>query len=98
MKTPKGNKGKVLKVLREQGHIDNFDCVDGTHGFKTLRLGAVIHQLKDENHIELDEKSGYIGDTKNWRYILKSKPKVEVYTVKGGNDDGTDKIITKTTW
>jgi ribosomal protein S8 len=84
MKQPKGNKGKVLKVLREQGYITNFDCVEGKHGFKTLRLGAVIHQLKDEGYIELDEKSGYIGDTKNWRYILKSKPKeIKRYFVNG---------------
>lgn len=92
MKTPKGNKGKVLKILREQGYIDNFDAVEGKHGFKTLRLGAVIHQLKEEGYIELDEKSGYLGDTKNWRYILKNKPKIVEYRVNG------EIVATKTIW
>jgi hypothetical protein len=32
-------------------------------------------------------------------YTLQSKPKsVEVFTVKGGNDDGSDKKIKRVTW
>ena len=88
----------VLKILREEGSITNFFCIENKI---SLRLAAIIHDLKTKGLIELDEeKCGAIEDTKNYRYVVKPiKPKsVEVFTIRGGNDDGTDKVITKENW
>lgn len=59
---------KVMKILREKGEIDNFYCIDNRI---TIRLGAVIFKLKEAGEIELDERSGFIEGTKNWRYVVK---------------------------
>jgi hypothetical protein len=72
-------KDKVLKILKEKGEIDNYYCVETK---LTLRLGAIINVLKEEGYEFDEEKSGYIPNTKNWRYVFKSKPKVE-YKVVG---------------
>lgn len=101
IKMKKSKKDKVLEILRRDGKIDNFDLVHGTHGFISLRGSDLIFQLKQEGKIEIDEeKSGFIGDTKNYRYIIKPlTPKsVERFVVKNGNDDGTDKVIERVTW
>lgn len=64
-------KALIERILREEGYIDNFFCIDEKI---TTRLGAVIHNLRNEGWYFDDEKSGYIGETKNWRYVLKSAP------------------------
>ena len=77
---------KVLDHLRKYGQIDNASCINGSHGFVSWRLGAIINVLKHEGLIELDnEKSGYIGDTKNWLYVVKPiMPKsITEYRVQG---------------
>lgn len=72
-------KSRVLKILKEKGEIDNYFCIDTR---LSTRLGAIINDLKADGY-EFDEvKSGYIPNTKNWRYVFKSKPKFE-YRVEG---------------
>jgi len=75
-------KDKILTILRRDGSIDNFYCIDSR---LTTRLGAFIHKLKEEGLIDLDEeKSGYIENTKNYRYYIKNKPKEIIeYRVNG---------------
>lgn len=59
---------KVLKILRENGKIDNFFCIDTK---LTIPLGAVIHKLSKKGLIELDEaKCGYV-EGKNYQYVIK---------------------------
>lgn len=67
------HKAEVEKRLRETGAVDNFWAFNNR---VTLRLGAVIHVLKREGWVFDEEKSGYIPDTKNWRYVLVSAPSV----------------------
>lgn len=91
-------KDKILDILRKNGEIDNYSCIDSR---LTTRLGAFIHTLKVEGKIEVDEdKSDYIKGTKNYRYVIKPlvPRNVERFIVRGGNEDGTDKLITRTTW
>lgn len=92
-------KDKVLKILHRDGYITNFDAIQGTHGFISLRLGDTIFRLRNEG-VNIDrEESGYIGQTKNWKYVLKDKPKEVIeYIVRGGNEDGSDRIIRKLIW
>lgn len=64
-------KQQVCDKLMREGKIDNFYCIDNRW---TTRLGAVIHSLQKEGKVEIDEeKSGFLGDSKNWQYILKTK-------------------------
>ena len=64
-------KDVVANLLRKRGCVDNFFCIDNKI---TIRLGAVIHALKRDSWIFDDQKSGFIPDTKNWRYVLKEVP------------------------
>jgi len=83
---------RVLDILREKGQIDNFFCIDNKI---SIRLGAIIHDLKVKGLIELDDdKCGFIDGTKNYLYAVKPlKPKsVEVYKVNG------EVVHTKTIW
>lgn len=79
MKSHISKEQKVLKILREQGQIDNFSVVHGKFGFISLRLGAVIHSLKEKGLITLDEaKSGFLEGTKNYLYVVKPiKPRID---------------------
>ena len=68
MKKP-SQKQKVLEILRQNGKIDNFFCIETK---LTIRLGAIIYSLQKEKEIELDkDKSGYLPETKNWCYVIK---------------------------
>lgn len=58
----------VKKKLLEDGFVDNFWCIENKI---SVRLGAIIFDLKGEGMHFDDEKSGYVGKTKNWRYYLK---------------------------
>lgn len=63
-------KSQIKEILQKNGKIDNYYCIDTR---LTTRLGAVINVLKEEG-LEFDEeKSGYIPNTKNWRYYIKNK-------------------------
>ncbi len=76
-------KDKVLKILRKDGQIDNFYCIDNR---LTIRLGDVIFRLQKEGKIVLEQsKCGYIEGTKNYRYVIQPlKPKeVKEYWVGG---------------
>lgn len=88
----------VLEILRRDGKIDNFYVMNNKI---SIRLGAIIHSLKEKGLIQLDEeKCGFVDGTKNYQYVVKTlRPKsVETYTIRGANDDGSDKVITKTIW
>jgi len=61
---------KVIEKLEKEGQVDNFWCIDNRI---TTRLSAVILNLKNEGYEFDDEKSGYLGDSKNWNYVLKTK-------------------------
>lgn len=62
----------VERKLLEEGAVDNFWAFNNK---VTLRLGAIIFKLKEEGWVFDEEKSGFIPDTKNWRYVLKEAPK-----------------------
>lgn len=84
MRNEKSKKEKVLDVLRENLYISNIDCINGKHGFVTLRLGALIHELKTENKIKLLETSGYIPHTKNYVYRIEPpKFRMDIRTSNG---------------
>ena len=75
-------KDKVEQILMKNGCVDNFQCIDSR---LTTRLSDVILHLKDEGWEFDEEKSGYIGDTKNWRYVAKKSPwKQVVRTLSNG--------------
>lgn len=62
-------KSKIKEILRKEGSIDNFYCIDNRI---TTRLGATIHLLRQEGW----EIEGHkIPDSKNWIYTLVSEPK-----------------------
>lgn len=68
-------KQKVKEKLLADGEVDNFWAFNNR---VSLRLGAIIHVLKKEGWVFDEEKSGFIPDTKNWRYVLKSAPKPDL--------------------
>lgn len=83
---------RVLKILRENGSITNFYCIENKI---SIRLGAIIHDLKTSGLIELDDdKSGFLEGTKNYQYVVKPiKPKEVIeYKVEG------KVVATKTIW
>ena len=60
------------------------------------RLSAIALDLKEEG---VNFKTRQHKNPNDFEYVLLDKPKsVEVYTIKGGNDDGTDKVIKKLIW
>jgi len=62
---------KILSLLKSQGYISNYYCIDTR---LTIRLGGVIHKLKEQGLIEIDEdKSGYRVGTKDYVYYLLNK-------------------------
>lgn len=67
----KTHKATIEGILRNERAIDNLRCI---HNGITTRLGAVIFVLKNEGWVFDDDKSGFIGDSKNWRYVLKYTP------------------------
>ncbi len=89
MKNKISQKDKVLKLMREQGFVTRNWALQNY----ISRLSAIMLDLKNDG-VNFEAKD-YGTD---YKYTLLDKPKVEVYTVRGGNDDGTDKVITKTIW
>lgn len=71
---------KVAEILREQGEIDNFSAIDGTIGFRCLRLGAIIHRLRQEGWV-IDTK---VQADKNTMYVLREAPKQRKIVIVGG--------------
>lgn len=72
------NKDRIIKRLRETGAVDNFWAVNNK---VSLRLGAVIHVLKQEGWNFTN--GGYIPGTKNWEYRVIESPK-EKQEIIGG--------------
>lgn len=70
-------KAKIKEILRKEGSIDNFYCID--HRI-TTRLGAVIHLLRKEDGWEIEGHK--IPDSKNWIYTLVSEPKKHIPEIK----------------
>lgn len=64
-------KDKVEQILKDRGCVDNYYLIDNRI---TTRLSDVILHLKEEGWEFDEEKSGYIGNTKNWRYVVKKSP------------------------
>jgi len=79
----------VLKQMRETGFVTRNWCLQRF----ISRLGAIVCDLKkDGMDIEASHKDG------DYIYQLKDQPKIEQYIVRGGNDDGTDRLINKKIW
>jgi len=68
----KTQKDRVAEKLRADGFVDNFWCLENK---VSLRLGAIIHDLKGEGWQFDEERSGYVAGTKNWRYYVANTPK-----------------------
>lgn len=60
-------KKRIEKILRQQGYIDNFYCIENKI---TLRLASVIATLVKQGWQFDEQKSGFIRGTKNWRYVV----------------------------
>lgn len=65
-------KDVVANRLREVGYVDNFWAIENK---VSLRLGAIIFDLKSEGFIFDDVRSGFVLNTKNWRYYLARGPR-----------------------
>lgn len=63
-------KEQVKEILERDGKIDNFYCIDNRI---TTRLSDTIFRLQKEGWEFDEEKSGYLGDSKNWCYVVKGK-------------------------
>lgn len=79
-------KQRVKNKLLADGFVDNFWCIENKI---SIRLGAIVYDLKKEGMVFDEEQSGFVSGTKNWRYILKGgpvKPKKQrvVFTEKDG--------------
>ena len=71
MKT--SQKDIVIRILREEGKIDNFRCIDNRI---TIRLGAIIHNLTKEGWAFNTHFSIAPNQKKNFVYEVVSDPKV----------------------
>lgn len=69
----KSQKERIKDKLRDDGYVDNFWCIQT---FSTTRLGAYVHTLKAEGWEFDDDKSGFLPNSKNWCYWLKSTPRI----------------------
>lgn len=65
-------KSRVAQRLREVGYVDNFWAIETK---LSLRLGAIIFELKSEGYVFDEVRSGFMPNTKNWRYYLATGPK-----------------------
>lgn len=94
MKKP-SQKDRVLKQLRTNGSVSRNACIRGDYGTIITRLSEIIHQLrKDGMEIDMKETTNPVETV----YTLKDTPKIETFIVKGGNDDGSDKVIERKIW
>ena len=64
-------KEKVKEILERDGRVDNFSMIDQRI---TTRLSDVIFHLIKDGYVFDDEKSGFLGESKNWCYVLLQKP------------------------
>lgn len=65
-------KEHTKSILEINGQISNIRVLNGSYGFRTNRLGAIIHELrKDGMNIETKELFYQNGEYKNCIYILK---------------------------
>lgn len=67
----KTQKQIIIEKLQRDGYVDNIWAIENKI---TTRLGAVILVLKNEGFVFDEERSGFITNTKNWRYYLTSAP------------------------
>lgn len=65
-------KKKIIDILNTEGMVDNFYCIDNRI---TTRLGAYINKLRKQGWIF---DGGFIEKSKNYRYIVVSKPNVQI--------------------
>jgi len=88
-------KSIILKQLRTNGSVSRNACIRGDYGTIITRLGAVICDLrKDGMEIEMVETKNPTETT----YFLKDKPQIERFIVRGGGENGEDKVITRFKW
>lgn len=66
----KTQKQIVKELLRQQGKVDNFYCIENKI---TIRLGAIIERIRSEDGWVIE--GGYKDGTKNWEYRLMRGPK-----------------------
>ncbi len=62
----------VAERLKEMGFVDNFWAIENK---VSLRLGAIIFDLKKDGFIFDEAKSGFAPNSKNWRYYLATGPR-----------------------
>lgn len=95
MKNKLSQKDRILKHLREYGFVSRNAAIRGEYGEFITRLGAIMCDLKDEGiHFETKQ----LKNPNDFCYILEDKPKIERFVVKGGNEDGSDKVIERKIW
>lgn len=58
----------VENRLKETGYVDNYWAIENK---VSVRLGAIIHNLQKRGWHFDQERSGYLPQTKNWRYYLR---------------------------
>lgn len=60
----------VEEKLMKEGCVDNKWCI-----FNGIwRLSDVVLKLKKKGWEFDEDKSGYVGESKNWRYVAKKSP------------------------
>lgn len=60
-------------ILEINGSISNVRVMNGSYGFRTNRLGAIIHTLRSRGmNIETKEKFYQNGEYQDCIYVLKS--------------------------
>lgn len=70
----KTQKEIVIEKLLNEGKIDNFYCI---HHY-ILRLGAIIHQLRNEGW-EIISEWGEGREKKNMYYVLVKAPELKLF-------------------
>ena len=58
----------IEKLLVDRGYITNVECLDGSLGFRTNRLGAVIYGLRLKYSIDTEIKRYPNGEYKDCAY------------------------------
>ena len=58
----------IEKLLVDRGYITNVECLDGSLGFRTNRLGAVICDLRKKYVIDTEIKRYPYGEYEDCAY------------------------------
>lgn len=96
MKNKKSQKDIILNELRKSGRVYRNSALDGKYGEIITRLSGIMLKLKQEG---INFATYQYQHPNDFEYKLLDKPKsIETFTVKGGNDDGSDRIITRKIW